>query len=670
MQQHQIFTNGDHISDINEETSVNKDSSVHSLALMQWGQFLAHDLSLTCMIREEDGSLSDCKSCDSNKSKCSPIPIPEDDPYFPSKDPVTNSSKCMEFIRSLAVTSENNHRQEQLNLVTSWMDSSHVYGSSKCQADQLRKHQSGQLKSLSHPLGSSFKSLLPRHEANLECRSPSKLCFKAGDARVNEQPGLTSLHTLLVREHNRIALQLEYLNPNWNDEKIFQETRKIIIAINQHVTYNEYLPRILGQPLMNLYKLSDDYQYDNSCDPGILNEFATAAFRFGHSLIPNGFKISDPTLAKLTGLNMTENQKNDSMLYLRGHFLNPDITMSPLFVDEISQTLFNQPMSKSDNVLSEEIRNHFNETNGIFHSGADLAALNIQRGRDHGLKGYTRYKNFCSIDSLKRAGKQRSQPLMANDKFEQLFDTIDNEVISKLQQVYGHVEDIDLFTGGISERSVEGGLVGPTFGCIIANQFEKLRKCDRFWYETAGQNLHATMGQNMSYATPIENMYHENPGQNTNKTQKQIMYHEALGQNLGFTSEQLTQIKKVTLSSLVCNNLDQDSKFQLNAFDLPNETTNPQITCEKHPKLNLKFWSDNSEDYFCEVQGWLIKPGERRRIGAFTLCDCPISRGEPHCETTLDKSCQDLINELGPETVMLDKSYQDYCEHFFDLEFN
>ena len=83
VEQYQIFTNGDHISDINEEASANKDSKVHSLALMQWGQFLAHDLSLTCMIREEDGSLSDCKSCDSNKSKCSPIPIPEDDPYFP-----------------------------------------------------------------------------------------------------------------------------------------------------------------------------------------------------------------------------------------------------------------------------------------------------------------------------------------------------------------------------------------------------------------------------------------------------------------------------------------------------------------------------------------------------------------------------------------------------------
>ena len=75
--------------------------------------------------------------------------------------------------------------REQLNLVTSWMDSSHVYGSFKCQADNLRTHNGtgGQLKSLSHPLGSSFKSLLPRHATNHECRSPSKLCFNAGDDR-------------------------------------------------------------------------------------------------------------------------------------------------------------------------------------------------------------------------------------------------------------------------------------------------------------------------------------------------------------------------------------------------------------------------------------------------------------------------------------------------------
>ena len=135
---------------------------------------------------------------------------------------------------------------------------------------------------------------------------------------------------------------------------------------------------------------------------------------------------------------------------------------------------------------------------------------------------------------------------------------------------------------GISERSVKGGLVGQTFGCIIANQFEKLRKCDRFWYETREKKL-------------------------------------------GFTTKQLNQIKKVTLSSLMCNNLDnQETKIQLKSFDLPNETRNPLIPCKEHPKIDLKFWSkQNGKTNYCNVNGQLLKLGQKGKIGACTLCECP-----------------------------------------------
>ena len=127
-----------------------------------------------------------------------------------------------------------------------------------------------------------------------------------GDNRVNEQPGLTVFHTVWVREHNRLAEQLAYLNPHWDDERLYQEARKIVIAENQHVTYNEWLPLVLGTDYMaELDILPVTYGYNNNYDPkviiiivisdafiiiiqvnpAILNSFAAAAFRFGHSLI-------------------------------------------------------------------------------------------------------------------------------------------------------------------------------------------------------------------------------------------------------------------------------------------------------------------------------------------------------------------------------------------------
>ena len=114
-------------------------------------------------------------------------------------------------------------------------------------------------------------------------------------------------HTVWVREHNRLAKQLAYLNPHWDDERLYQEARKIVIAENQHVTYNEWLPLVLGTDYMaELDILPVTYGYNNNYDPkviiiivisaviimiilqvnpAILNSFAAAAFRFGHSLI-------------------------------------------------------------------------------------------------------------------------------------------------------------------------------------------------------------------------------------------------------------------------------------------------------------------------------------------------------------------------------------------------
>ena len=69
----------------------------------------------------------------------------------------------------------------------------------------------------------------------------------AGDSRVNQYIGLTVMQQLWMREHNRITDSLTTVNPNWDDDRLYEESRKIAIAIMQHVTYNEFLPLLLGK---------------------------------------------------------------------------------------------------------------------------------------------------------------------------------------------------------------------------------------------------------------------------------------------------------------------------------------------------------------------------------------------------------------------------------------
>ena len=95
-------------------------------------------------------------------------------------------------------------------------------------------------------------------------------------------------------------------------------------------------------------------------------------------------------------------------------------------------------------------------------------------------------------------------------------------------KVYSSVEDIDLFTGGLSESPLPGALVGPTFACIIGIQFQKLKKCDRFWYENNDASIR-------------------------------------------FSEAQLTQIRKITLAKVVCENCDIIGDIQKSIFDQPHE---------------------------------------------------------------------------------------------------
>ncbi|MPC64526.1 Chorion peroxidase [Portunus trituberculatus] len=193
----------------------------------------------------------------------------------------------MDFVRSMPAVRPacNFGPREQMNQITAFIDASNVYGSSVNESNELRAFTGGLLKESSNP-----KHLLPPKPSECKDSSGQKYCFKAGDSRVNEQPQLAVMHTVWMRQHNRLARELSTINPGWTDEILFQEARRIVAAQMQHITYNEYLPIILGGTFMEAFGLvprKAGYApgYSENIDPSINNVFATAAFRYGHTLI-------------------------------------------------------------------------------------------------------------------------------------------------------------------------------------------------------------------------------------------------------------------------------------------------------------------------------------------------------------------------------------------------
>jgi len=195
------------------------DSDGSSDILWQWGQFIDHDITRT---PEGSGEHAD-------------IEIPTGDRLF---DPFKTGMETMRFERSEGTLDENGLTQ-QSNAITAFLDGSQVYGSDQSTADSLRSFSGGMLRE-------SGNNELPVDPETGE--------YLAGDVRVNEQPGLTSMHTLFMREHNRLAEQIATANPTWSDEQIYQTARAKNTAYMQSVTYNEFLPELLGEGALGAYE--------------------------------------------------------------------------------------------------------------------------------------------------------------------------------------------------------------------------------------------------------------------------------------------------------------------------------------------------------------------------------------------------------------------------------
>ena len=232
------------------------------------------------------------------------------------------------------------------------------------------------------------------------------------------------------------------------DSDIFEATRTIVIALMQKVVYGEWLPAILGRefvenPRNNLDLPMTGTTYDSNVNPTIENGFATAAFRFGHSMIQGLIEIRD-------------HNSNEVLeeARVRDDFFNAENFVAPNGVDNLIFGLTQQPAARMDNHVTEDVTNHLFQEPGSNHGG-DLVARNIQRGRDHGLGSYLAYRAIFS-------GKTEDI-----ECFSDVPEDISQGDWNSLFELYQDPQDIDLFTGGLLENSVPGSIFGPTFQGMI-----------------------------------------------------------------------------------------------------------------------------------------------------------------------------------------------------------
>jgi peroxidase len=519
-----------------------------------WGQFLDHTFG-----RAFDGT------------EAANIPFNAADPM----ERFTDTLGVIPFTRTTvgAGTGVTNPRQ-QPNGVSSYIDAWAVYGGTN---DRLEWMRSG---SVDGKVTNNSASLmlpggyLPTRDArgNAATAPPMDIdgmlighenkAVVAGDMRANENLGLLATQTLFAREHNRIV---SLLPSSLTSEQKFQIARRIVIAEEQYVTFNEFLPA-MGVPLPRYTG------YKSTVNTSLSDEFATTAYR-GHSQVHGEFGVetnaSRYTQAQLDafkamGLEVgpVTNGEVSVTIPLNLAFFNPgllpQIGLGPflkavgdesqynndeMIDDTLRSTLFKIPVSGNPGCFDDPT------LPDCFTGVTDLGAIDIQRGRDHGMPAYndlrrayglapkTSFKDVTGessedfpSDPLLTPGHEIDDPNSLD--FVKLSDidghpvpipdTVNNTatkatrrtpLAARLKAIYGSVDKMDAFVGIIAEKHVAGSDLGELQQAMWIKQFAALRDGDRFFYgndpqlttiaNQYGIDFHHTLAQIIAANTDI-----------------------------------------------------------------------------------------------------------------------------------------------------------------------
>jgi len=487
-----------------------------------YGQYLTHDITASLPLVESGRqSIARCPCESTDVDVCNIIPIP-------ANDPMMNQQQCINTTttsQALSNTDCTLGYKEQMNGNSHFIDLSPTYGSTRATAANLRTRKNGFMKIFR--TGWSKYELPPGEVENQSCMdgAENQRCFAGGDSRIMENVVLAAIQSQWLRAHNRFAFQLSQLRTDWgmDDDLLYEEARKLMMALHQHYTYELWLPILLGSDATEKYISHDGLfsKYDPETPGVVFNDVVAGVLRM-HTFVrdaitrcrPDGELIDQVRLNDVLGkAKLAYDMKNNGL-------------------DAFLCGALHDYSYSGDGNYAEQMHHHLFES--INHQGKiirrDIIAMNICRGREHGIPGYNAYRELCNLP--------RAQ------QFEDFADTMPQEAILKLKSIYQHPEDVDLIVGANHETPLPGAAVGHVSVCLLATQFRHLKYGDRFFYTHQGE----------------------------------------------FTPGQLIAIKSYPPHCFHCQTGDLEFVAR-NPFRPPHDTLNPRQLCSECPNFDFSAWS-------------------------------------------------------------------------------
>jgi len=436
------------------------------------GQFITHTVlktpDRTAALAEDEEQCG----CDSNEHCVN---------WSTANDAIFTDQECNFITRSSHTCVNHDGRPviEQINQLTGTFEAGVIYGFSQHHLNALRIDGTPFMDGNDRNIGgdvlprtttindrdASFANVTKAFELKPGHNERGYPSFVSGDPRAFENPFLGSFHVLFHRFHNVLAKQIQDANPDADNEFIFNEARKINIAVQQKMLYEEMIPASFGESLLkfdagSLASPSDEpiYQDENREEgPKVFNEFVTAGFRIAHSEQPEQVVSADSSYNITQQLDLKDNFFDPHLMMLegpgavcRGAAAFQSLSAGPSFADSVANQLL-KPHTAS--------------------FGSDLFAINIARGRDHGIAGYKAYVDLFKADPECAALYEDWRGMLPNWR----------KLIK--QQYRNKEEDVDLYVGMLMEEHLEGASTGPTGACVQLKQFKQTKTQDRWFYE-------------------------------------------------------------------------------------------------------------------------------------------------------------------------------------------